>query len=365
VILVVVAALVLFGWVRSCRRTAAAPTVGTTTEAPAGTPSAPSRASASAPAAPSITVILDDGGTPAAAAPAVVNPVFVRTTWGSGPGQLGHELPQEANPEAPMSLTVDARGNVLVLDQVNQRLVRFGPDGQPAGTVRVDLRAAQDVATAADGTMAVLDRLGDRTVALLGPDGRERGRLPLEGANVPEGGGVTAVVVDGEDVYVEREHGPLVRIGDTAGRADEEREEIPGRPTRDGQSYINAGLVDPAAGRVLVNSVERPSKRHRFTRVMQIGLVVSGIVLLDTDRAGTIYLGVLGHSANDTSENPTPGVRLLCLDPLQGSVLGAASLPANTTPEETFRDFSVLDEGGVMYAERSAEGVTLRRYDCK
>ena len=39
-------------------------------------------------------------------------------------------------------------------------------------------------------------------------------------------------------------------------------------------------------------------------------------------------------------------------------------LPVNTMPEETFRDLTVLDDGGVLYAIRSNDGVSYRRFDC-
>ena len=47
-----------------------------------------------------------------------------------------------------------------------------------------------------------------------------------------------------------------------------------------------------------------------------------------------------------------------------GSSVGTALLPANTMPEESFRDFVVLDEGGVLYALRTEAGVTYYEADC-
>jgi hypothetical protein len=363
-VLLVVVALVVAGITRRVRGGQAEPSPPP--RAPRATPERP-RPVMERPVAAALPllVLASDGGAGAADARTNAPRVLVNASWGSGPGQLGHERPAEGNPEAPMSLTVDASGNIVVLDQVNGRLVRFGPDGRPLGTVPVPVRAAQDVAVARDGTLAVLDRLGDRRVSLVGPDGRVRADLPIEGANVPEGGGVTAVVVDGDDVYVEREHGPLVRIGDTSGREDRERSEIPGRPSRDGLSYVSAGLVDAATGRFFVNSVERPSLQHRFTREIRLESVLAGIVMLDTDRAGTIYVAVLTHPAGATTEPLPMTVRLLCLDPLQGRPLGQAALPANTSPEETFREMVVLDDGGVLYAVRTDEGVSLERFDCR
>ncbi|MEI8257235.1 MAG: hypothetical protein WCJ30_16295 [Deltaproteobacteria bacterium] len=292
--------------------------------------------------------------------------VFATAPWGSQLGQLGHDRPQEANPEGPMSLATDAQGNVFVLDQLNHRIVRYGRDGRAAQSVPLTQGAAQDVAVGRDGTLAVLDRHADQNVAVVGPDGTPRGSLPIVGRGVAESGGVTGLVVDGNDVYVEREHGPLVRIGDLAGTVDTARPEIPGRPTRDGHSYLTAGLIDPAAGRFYVNSIARDTGDHRWTRELQIQFTLMSILLLDTDRAGTIYTAVLAmppgteetHGAHDL-------VVLMCLDPTDGHPIGQTALPPNTLPEETFRDFAVLDEGGVVYQVRDEHGVSLRRYDCR
>ena len=295
--------------------------------------------------------------------PAAPGRVFARAAWGNGPGELARARPAEANPEAPMSLAEGPDGTVVVLDQVNGRLVRFDREGRPIDTVRVGLVEAQDVSVAADGTVAVLDRLVDRKVALYGPDGREIGRLGVEGEGIPEGGGVTAVIVDGDDVYLERENGPLVRVGDTSGTAAEPREEVPGRPTRDGLSFIMAGIIDAPAGRFFVNSIERATRQHRFTRDVGVPMGIRRIVLLDTDAAGIIYVGVTGVPFG-AGEDDEQG-QLLCFAPVDGTTIGSVRFPVNTDPDETRREMIVLSTGGVLYSQRSDEGVALTLYDCR
>jgi hypothetical protein len=317
-----------------------------------------------------------DGGTPARAvvspdpggaspprgAPDSPRRVVARSEWGSRPGQLGRERPDEANPEAPMSLTGGPGGTVLVLDQVNGRIARFGPDGQPLPGFPLGVDLPQDLAVAPDGTIAVLDRLASRRVAILGPDGREVGSLPLEGEGIPETGAVTGVFVDEGDVYVERENGPLVRIG-TLGGEEGDRLEIPGRPSRDGRSYLMAGLVEPPAGRFFVNAIARPDRQHRFTRDITVPLTLRQILLLDTDMAGVIYVAVAGTPWGASEE--VEEVRLLCLLPSDGSTLGFAILPPNLDPDETLREMTVLDGGGVLYAVRSDAGMSIELYDCR
>lgn len=276
--------------------------------------------------------------------------------WGGGPRELGHKRPQEGNPEGPMSLAVDAQGNALVLDQVNGRIVRLGEGGSPRGTIPVG-DGAQDVAVARDGTVLVLDRLVDRNVTLFGADGRALGTLPVVGGGISEGGQVTGVFADGTSVYVEREHGQLVRIGDTRGVGGGDRSELPGRPSRDGSSFVSAFLD---AGRVFLNATTRATMNLRYTRALSVASVARGILLVDTDRFSTVYVATLG-----TAGDGTDTLWLTCAALEDGHVLGAVQVTPNTIPEETFREFAVLDDGGVLHAEMTEAGVSYVRYDCR
>jgi hypothetical protein len=288
--------------------------------------------------------------------------VFFQAGWGgSRMDQVGRSRPQEGNPEAPMAVSIDGKGRMFVLDQVNGRVLRIGADGKPEGILPLKQQeSAQDLAVADDGSAAVLDRFSSKSVVLYDEKGNVRGEIPLEGEGIEEPGLVTGVFTDGNDVYVEKEHGPLVRIGTTDGQPAPDRGEIPGRPTRDGLSFLTAGIIDAPAGRMYVNSIERTSMQHRFTRELRQTGEIRGIHLLDTDKAGTIYLAT-------QIERPGEGeiMVLTCLEPLKGIPVGSAAMPVNTMPEETFRDLAVLDDGGVVYSVRTESGVSYQKYDCQ
>jgi hypothetical protein len=255
---------------------------------------------------------------------------------------------------------VDSKGRIVVLDQVNNRLVRFGPDGKPLAEVPIELRTAQDVVVAADGTMAVLERFHEKSVTLYDDSGKMIGSLPLAGEGIDKPGHVTGVIVDGKDVYAEREHGPLVKLGDTSGRPAEPREELPGRPSRDGKLLLSAGIIQAQAGRAFVSAMDRAAREHRFTRELRMEARILAILLLDSDLAGTIYFATQVQQGGGEDV-----VILTCLEPANGQPIGQAVMPANTMPEETFRDLAVLDEGGVVYALRTEAGTTYTRYDCQ
>jgi hypothetical protein len=296
---------------------------------------------------------------PASEGPTAGQPLF-EAKWGSGLADLGHERPSEGNPMGPMSMAVDGKGRVYVLDEVNGRIVRRGADGKPETTFPTNLMAPQDMTVAADGSTVVLDRFVDKQVVVYDESGKLRADIPIEGDGVADVGLVTGVFTDGPDVYVEREHGPLVKIGDTSGMLAEPRTEIPGRPSRDGQLFLNAGITEAPVGRVYVSAIDRATNEHRFTRELRLRSFVRAIVLLDSDLAGTLYF-----AAEVEVEGGAEVVLLSCLEPLKGTPVGGAVLPVNTVPEETFRDLVVQNEGGVLYAQRTDQGVTYVHYDCE
>ncbi|AKT35953.1 hypothetical protein [Chondromyces crocatus] len=301
------------------------------------------------------------GSSRATSPPSSAGPELVVTaSWGAALGQLGRERPDEGNPEAPMSLAADGKGRLLVLDQINHRLVRYGVDGKPETSLPIDLRTAQDVTVAPDGSVAVLERIHEKAVVLFDEAGKPRGALPLLGEGIDEAGHVTGVFVDGDDVYAEREHGPLVKLGDTRGTPASPRTEIPGRPSRDGALYLNAGIIQADAGRAYVAAIDRARMANRFTRELRFDAVLGSIRLLDSDRAGVIYFAVQTRPSGSGDET----LLLTCLDPANGQTLGGAVMPVNTLPEETFRDLAVLDEGGVLHALRTEAGTSYQRYDC-
>jgi len=92
------------------------------------------------------TALAPDAGVPEARTGG--GQVLASFGWGNGEGNLGHSRPDEANPEAPMSLTVDALGQVWILDQVNERLMKLDRSGKQVGTMPLTVQAAQDVVIA-------------------------------------------------------------------------------------------------------------------------------------------------------------------------------------------------------------------------
>jgi hypothetical protein len=278
--------------------------------------------------------------------------VLVRAKWGNARGDLGRERLQEGNAEGPMSFATGPNGELVVLDQVNRRVVRYDRKGKVT-SVSDAPPTTQDVAVARDGSTALLDRLSAKSITLTDPSGKKIGELSLERSKAGDPGLLTGVFVDGKDVYVEKEHGALVLVGTTDGRPAEEAVQLAGRPSRDGTLLLHASM---AQGRVVLNAIDRKTSTSRFARAIPFARPLRAIVLLDSDLRGTIYIGA--------SAGPPNEAQIVCADPSDGRVLGRLTLPTSAVPEESFRDFTVADDGTIFYAVRSEEGVTYSSARC-
>jgi hypothetical protein len=191
-------------------------------------------------------------------------------------------------------------------------------------------------------------------VRLVDKNGRAIATLPLPADRVPDPGLVTGLFLDGKDVYVEKEHGVLTRIGTTDGSAADPAE-LTGRPSKDGALLLLAALA-AREGRLTLNAFDRKLGSLRFARVIPFPRPAREVVLLDSDARGTIYVGVTGGDP--------PMVHIACLDPGDGHALGRVAVPTSGAPEESFRDFTVSDDGTILLALRTEEGVEYRSARC-
>jgi hypothetical protein len=289
--------------------------------------------------------------------------VVLRAAWGSGPGQIGRRRNPESVAEGPMSFTVDRRGRVLILDQVNHRVQPFGPDGRPLPPIAVNDDAVEDLVVGKNEKVLVLDRLSQKNVQLYGEDGRPAGEVGLIGREIPEGGVVTGLYTDAEgDIYAERAHRLLVRLADQDGNGSSDRPTLPGRPTRDGRLYLNGAIADRAAGAVVVRAFERDGTLA-WEAPLSLGAPVVLIALLDSDAAGSVYFGAIvgRESAAPPYRVVDPELILRALTP-DGRERGALVLPWVPAEEESFRELTVGDDGTIYRMRRTAEGVVVERY---
>jgi len=259
-----------------------------------------------------------------------------------------------------MSFVVTRWGEILVLDQVNGRVQRFYPDGSLAGEVNVFGETAQDLAVDAKGNLLVLDRLVKGELSVFGADGQPRDPIPVVGGPIREGGGVTGVFSDESGTYLEREHTETARVAGPDGQPDLQRPTEPGRPSRDGRYLLWTAIADRAAGVANVRVFDRDANLV-WAEPVSFPRAIIHLLLLDSDRRGFLYVG--GLVGDDTGETLTSlATVVLRLRLADGALAGAISLPANTSPDEVFRELSVGDDGTVYQMIPGPDGVAITSY---
>ena len=282
------------------------------------------------------------------------------STWGTAPGQLGRLLAHESNPEDPMSLAMGPLGEVCVLDQVNDRMQCFAKDGSLAKIFPLGRTTAQDLQLDGKGGFAVLDRLGASSLLFYNQSGKLTSEIPLLGGLVREGGGVTALLRNAHgDFLVEIEHRAVVRIAFSSGDPDGQREVFPGRPTRDGRFFVAAQLKSAADG-VVSLAVFNADKSPAWQQDIRLESPISHLVLLDSDRAGNIFLGAqVGKRGDENSA--TLVMRITGTKGAGGR--DTLVLPAKREAPEKFRDMIVTDEGALVHLQSGARGVQIKKYE--
>ncbi len=142
--------------------------------------------------------------------------------------------------------------------------------------------------------------------------------------------------------------------------SDPRRPAEPGRPSRDGRYYLWAAIADRAAGVANVRVFDRDANLV-WAQPVSFPRAIIHLLLLDSDRRGYLYVG--GLVGDDTGETLTSlSTVVLRLRLADGALAGAITLPANTSPDEVFRELSVGDDGTVYQMMPGADGLTVSAY---
>ena len=119
---------------------------------------------------------------------------------------------------------------------------------------------------------------------------------------------------------------------------------------------LAVGVARRSGLRLDQSLLDRVLDQLRFAVQVSCPRPSHAIILLDSDAKGMIYLGV---AAGDPGE-----ANIVCLDPGDGHVAGRVVLPLSHSPEESFRDFTVGDDGTIAFAVRGDDGIEYRTSHC-
>lgn len=273
--------------------------------------------------------------------------IVLRAGWGSGAGELGKR--DEGARPGPMSLAVADDGSLLVLDQVNRRVVRYA-NGQPQAALSIAAETTEDIAIEGDHLWTLVYEPGESP-------GYRIERYPLAGAGAPVQHVldrsfqlVTGLFVDGRDVWVEMEHDVQRRVV-RQGVVDRQGRPELGRPDRAGRGFRLSALRD-GTHQARVHRVV-PGDGVYPMLVAQTQQPLVGVQALETDAQGRTFLGIVTGAEGE----PLRSLMLVA----DGSGLVVIELSGKRVTE-AFRPLAVGRDGSVYELETGEEGVTVRRW---
>jgi hypothetical protein len=293
--------------------------------------------------------------TPAAHGPEVV----LHVPWGSLGASVGRLDAQEGASEGPMSFAVYPDGDLVVLDQVNLRLVRFDSTGALAAETPIPANTFQELEIRDGGRIVLLDRLARRSLLVMTEAGSPIREVAVEGDGIPEGGGVTAMLGEDDGIWLEFDHTSRVRALD-AQLQPTVRRPMRGRPHGPQSNLVGeldqqggARLWLEAAGGGNVIARAQVATGHRIDR----------IIWLAADRDGNVHgqFHLMDEDPTDPTHVGFEQVLAIRYDDTLREVARFTS-PYVIQQLEQFREFRVMPDGTTYQMVFEQGGMSILRW---
>ncbi|MCC6748411.1 MAG: hypothetical protein IT371_12180 [Deltaproteobacteria bacterium] len=285
--------------------------------------------------------------------------LLVRTGWGRGAGQLGRD-PDGAG-LGPAALAFGPRGELLVLDAANRRVLVLSPRGRPERALPLPGGHPRDLVALGAHLFVLAHASGapDRyeVHALDLTTGQLRRTLPVPAAARVPGALLVAGSPAAPDLWIEADPlrcVPLLRAGAPV-PATAQLRPVLGRPTRSSRRPLVAALT----GRTDLTVGELDERGHvRPLADLQSAHPITAIREVTTDAAGRLFVVIVVARGPDPE---TAGLRQVLV------VLDGRSAPrqlelAPPTALEPARPVAVAPDGAVVQLHVTPDGVTLRRF---
>ncbi len=281
----------------------------------------------------------------------------LRLGIGSSLDQVGISSPSEANPEGPMSFDLGEKGEIYVLDQINNRVQVFAGGSRVRSLSLPKEGVFTDLAVLPEGKLALLDNFAKKSLFILNKDGSLAWSIPLEGRSIPSAQEVSGIYVQAEGKL----SGIWADLGDRSvlaadlqGRPDTRRISVPGTLSADGRRLLRAEKLGDT------HVILYRSEEERFSQWKEIEISAQGLVEsiweVREDLESRIYL-VLGF----LNEKDEPNGMVMVLDE-QGRPLGSVNLCSSKMPHEIHRPFRITLRGEIYQMGLDEKGFFLKKF---
>jgi hypothetical protein len=286
----------------------------------------------------------------------------VRASFGSGPDELGHRVPQEAMPEGPMSFALGSNDEIYVLDQLNSRVQVFKNKSRIRTISIPDNNESyfKDIALTKDGKIVLLDPLLKKRVYMLDAQGTVLKDLPLAGKYIPDAGPGWELEVSGvycredgmwDGIWVEVGNGS-VRIADLAGTPDPNRVSVMGELTYSGKRLTKVEIIGQVTAVVHVSEENKGNLWKDFPLIFDVPVTS---IEWHSDQADNLYLVAFFLE-------PRYAFATVILDS-GGNEKKRINMNAGGVPGGPFHPFRVSPDGKIFQMDLDDKGLAVWRYD--
>jgi hypothetical protein len=293
--------------------------------------------------------------------------------WGSGPGELGKKDGSEGASLGPMSFAFGPDGRLFVLDQVHGRVAVFRPDSDDRHPrqavanrghayvfdrfISIPGTTFDELEVGEDGRILLLDRLVKEALVILDPRTMQVDELSVVGAGIPEGGGITAMLVRNDGIWLEYSREHSVRVLDSRW-LPAERRMVTGRPARGFGGTLEASLGVSGGADVRVEHGGDGARSFFVQDDVPVGRLIE---LADAPGGRVLLVYHCWRWAQDGDGLAFQEVRGRWYGP-DGKPAAVFSSQRTITAWEQFREFRILPDGTAVQMSFSAEGVTLLQW---
>jgi hypothetical protein len=207
-------------------------------------------------------------------------------SWGEGAAELGKVDGNEGASLGPMSFALGEDGTYWFLDQTRFRLAQFDEQGTFLGQVPIPYDTFQEFEVLQDGSFVLLDRLVKKLLVVVDESGNTLQEIDVEGPGIPIGGGVTAMLVERDGLWLEFDHTERVHVLDE-NLQPSDREIIRGRPFRPGVELVAA--LDGRGG-VSLWTEDRNGGYGDLSRHITANHDINRIIWMETDETGDVHI---------------------------------------------------------------------------
>jgi len=268
---------------------------------------------------------------------------LIEARWGDKPGEFGLTLEAEGN--CPQSLTVDASGNLAILDPVNRRVQRYSAEGKWLAAFHINCRAF-DIRVLNDRFILLAPY--DYQIEQYDRDGNLIEKIDIDpGIDLLDG-----LRVSGDKIFVQTSEQLLYDVSERSSTKQAPAMTRGLRGQRDPGWKFQTRWLGSHQG-LLIAENSRTGNRRTIT--INSPDELGSLIFLDTDKYGNIYLRAEIFAADGKS----------CFEVIkltgEGNQLSRLRI-VNENIVAPFKPITIDQEGNIYFLEIKTEGFSVIRW---